>query len=110
MRVVTKQALIATVAERFRDAHQRRGEWTTPDGRDAPAIYAQLAALPATTDEDAVTAIVGDNRYTANVCNECGEDRTVTVLLGEEIHHAIDFMAICFDCLKRANRLADAAK
>lgn len=110
MRVVTKAALIATVAERYREAHQRRGEWTiTADGKDAPTVYARLAALPQPVDEATVVAVIGDNRYTENVCNECGEDRAVTVLLGEEIHHAIDMMGICLDCLKQAKRLADAA-
>jgi hypothetical protein len=110
MRVVTKAALIATVAERYREAHQRRGEWmVAPDGSDAPAIYAQLASLSEQADEAAVIAVVGDNRYTENICNECGQDRAVTVLLGEEIHHATDMMGICPDCLKQARRLAEAA-
>ena len=110
MRVITKEALIATVAERYRETHQRRGEWTTPpDGSDAPAIYAQLAALAKDTSEEAIVALIGDNRLTENICDECGEDRAVTVLMGEEIHHPTDMMAICTDCLKQAKRIADAS-
>jgi hypothetical protein len=109
MRVITKQALLATVAERFREAHQRRGEWLPAAGGDAAVIYSQLTALPVEPSEEAVIATIGDNRWTENICDECGEDRAVTVLLGEEIHHPTDMMAICLDCLKQAKRLADAS-
>lgn len=110
MRVITKQALIATAAERFRESHQRRGEWLpTAAGDDSASIYAKLVALPSGIDEEAITAAVGDNRWTENLCDECGEDRAVTVLLGEEIHHPTDMLSLCLDCLKQARRLADAS-
>lgn len=109
MRVITKQALIATAAERFRESHQRRDEWLpTVGGGDSAAIYAKLLTLPSGASEDAVTAAIGDNRWTENMCDECGEDRDVTVLLGEEIHHPTDTLSLCVDCLKQAKRLADA--
>jgi hypothetical protein len=111
MRVITKEVLITTAAERFREAHQRRGEWmASADGSDAPGIYARLRALPSDAGEEAVTAVVGDKRYTENICDECGEDKAVTILLGEEIHHPTDMAAICYDCLKQARRLADASR
>ncbi len=110
MRVTTKQTLIATIAERFRDAHQRRGEWIpTADGRDAAAIFAKLAALPKDATEELITASVGDNRWTENVCDECHEDRDITIILGEEIHHPTDAIALCPDCLKKATKLASAS-
>ena len=110
MRLVTKQALIATAAARFRENHQRRDEWIpTASGGDAAAIYAKLSALPAKAEEAEVVSIIGDNRWTENLCDECGEDRAVTVLLGEEIHHPTDMASICLDCLKKAKKLADAS-
>jgi hypothetical protein len=110
MRVVTKKSLITTVAERFRDSNQVRGDWPPSlyNGQ-AAAIYAQLSALPPKATEGDVIAITGDKRWTENICDECGEDRPVTVLLGEEIHHPTDFTAICLDCLKQAKRIADAS-
>lgn len=111
MRVITKQTLIATAAERFREAHQRRDEWLpSANGGDAAAIFAALTALPSKASEDDVVAAIGDNRWTENVCDECGEDRAVVVLLGEEPHHPTDMTAICLDCLKKAKRIADASK
>lgn len=111
MRVITKQALIATAAERFRDAHERRGEWLpTAEGGDAAAIFAKLTALPKKATEADIVAVTGDNRWTENICDECGEDRAITVLLGEEIHHPTDMMAICLDCLKQARNIGKASK
>ena len=110
MRVITKEALISTAAERFREAHQRRGEWyATQEGSDAAALFAKLVALPTPPTEEAIAAITGDNRWTLNLCDECGEDSHVTVILAEESHHPTDAVAICFQCLKQASRIADAS-
>jgi hypothetical protein len=110
MRVVTKQTLIATIAERFREANQVRGEWLPAAyNGNAPAIYAQLSALPPKATEADIIAITGDNRWTENICAECGEDSEVTVYLGEEPHHAANMTAICLSCLKQAKRLAEAS-
>jgi hypothetical protein len=111
MRVITKQDLLATAAERFREAHQRGDEWLpTANGGDAAAIYNKLRALPAKANESEYNTIIGDNRWTENLCDECGEDSAVTVLLGEEIHHPTDTVAICADCLKQARRIAKNSK
>lgn len=108
MRVIQKSALLATVADRYRDAHQRRGEWVpAPDGSDPSAVYAKLQQLPANPDEASVIAIVGDNRYTANICDECHNDVPVAVLLAEEIHHPTDMVTLCTTCLRAALELAN---
>ena len=110
MRVITKQALLATVAERFRESHQRRGEWLpTATGESSAAIYAKLTNLPTEPTEEAVIAAIGNNLWTENICDQCGEDSEVTVLLGEEIHHPTDMISVCDKCLKQAKRLADAS-
>lgn len=110
MRVITKRSLIATVADRYRAAYQRRGEWmATPDGHDSSALYQQLAALPAEASEAAITALVGDNRWTANICDECLQDQSVAVLLSEEEHHPTDAVLICLECLSAANEAAQKA-
>jgi hypothetical protein len=111
MRVISKQTLIATVAERFRADHQRRGEWQpTAEGGDASAIYTQLMAFSHAPTEETITAAIGDNRWTENICDECGEDREITIILAEEIHHPTDAVAICPTCLKQAARLASASE
>jgi len=111
MRVITKKSLIATVAQRFREANQRRDDWLATDpGGDSAAIYAKLTALSDKAGEAEVVAIVGDDRWTLNLCDECGEDSAITVILGEEIHHPTDMTAICLNCLKQARALGKASK
>src|SRR5690349_6557356 len=111
MRVVTKKALVATAAQRFRDTYQRRDEWLpAPQGGDSAAIFGKLSALPAKVDEDEIIAIIGDSSWTENICDECGQDSAITILLGEEIHHPTDLTAICLDCLKQARHLGKASK
>ncbi|MEZ4863116.1 MAG: hypothetical protein R3C14_17485 [Caldilineaceae bacterium] len=109
MIVVTKQKLIATVAERWQAAHQRRGEWfSTPTLADVQRIHAALVELPADAPEAAVIALTGDNRWTQNRCHECGVDSEVTVGLAREIHHPTDTTYICLSCLQDALALAQS--
>ena len=109
MRVIAKTDLIATAAERYREAYQRRGEWLpTATGDDPAAVYARLQMLPADADDRAVAAITGDTRWTANICDECGEDQAVTILFAEEIHHPTDSVQLCPACLQAGLALAAA--
>lgn len=110
MRLVTKRQLIATAANRFRDAFQRRGTWLpATNGFDPAAIHATLSALPADAGEEAVIAAAGDNRWTANLCDECGDDVPVTVLYAEEISHSTDTVTLCPACLSAGLALAREA-
>lgn len=109
MLLVTKQALVSTAAERYREANQRRGEWLpVHDGSDPQAIYQQLKALPTGSDPIAVAAITGDSRWTDNICDECGADCDAVVLVAIEVHHPTDITALCTHCLQQALRLAGA--
>ncbi|HMN30725.1 MAG TPA: hypothetical protein PKE45_21410 [Caldilineaceae bacterium] len=103
MHVVTKQELIATVAERWLDTYYARDHWQDgPANFDPEIIYHQLKALPATANEEAVTAITGQPWWTANICHECGLDREVTVGFGQEPHHPLDVKYLCPTCLQKA--------
>jgi hypothetical protein len=111
MELITKRGLIQSVAERYRQAHTRRGQWLPGmDGRQPEEVYAQLQALPAGASEADVAAIIGDDRYTANICDECHQDREVVVLMAIEIHHPTDSVAICPICLGQAQRLIQEAQ
>jgi hypothetical protein len=109
MQIMTKAALIATVANRYRDAYLRRSGWLQPtDGSDPVAIHARLSTLSPNATEAEVLAITGDPRWTANICDECHQDSPVTVLLAEEIHHPTDTVTLCTTCLQQAATLATA--
>ncbi len=86
---------------------RRGGRWVAREGQPSPeAIYQALKALPLHADEEAVASVTGDNRWTQNICDECGADAAITVALGAEIHHATDTAYICLSCLQRAVALA----
>jgi hypothetical protein len=107
MRVIAKSDLIASAAERYRDAYQRHGQWiAAANGLEPAAICARLEALPHNTPERTIVEITGDARWTANLCDECGEDKDITVLFGEEIHHPTDSVQICLACLQAGLKLA----
>jgi hypothetical protein len=110
MRLITKESLIATAAHRWRDAHQRRGQWLpAADNPDSQEIYQRLLALPDNAGEEQITVLVGDNRCTQNICHECGEDADITLAVGAEPHHATDSSVVCLPCLKQALALATSA-
>ena len=104
---VTKQALIASAAQRWLETYAYGGRWPdTTSTFDPQKIYTALQALPADVSEAQITAITGRADWTQNICDECGQDRAVTVGLGQEIHHAIDTKYICLPCLEQAVTLA----
>lgn len=110
MRLVTKRELIATAAARYRETYQRRNVWLpTAEGTDTAAVYAALAALPPDAGEDAVIAVAGDDRWTANPCFECGADVSVTVLLAEQPSNDTSAVPLCLGCLEAALNLARSA-
>ena len=107
MVVITKRGRIATVAKRWQATYQRRDEWlSAPQQPATDAIYAALLALPTNATEAQVLAITGDNRWTQNLCHECGLDQEVTVGFAQEPHHPTETTYICLACLNQALALA----
>jgi hypothetical protein len=110
MIVVTKQALIATIAERWLDTHYGRSRWIHATATfDPERIYLGLRTLPANASEADVLAITGQPWWTQNLCAECGNDSTVTVGFGAEPHHALDARFVCLACLEQGVQLARQA-
>lgn len=111
MQVIRKANLIAGVAANWLAAHQRRGEWLRPPGGPDPAaVYQQLAALAPDAGAEAIAKITGDERWTANICQECGQDREVLVAFGaSEVTHPTDTAYICLQCLEASVELARRA-
>lgn len=103
MVIVTKQKLIATVAERWQATYQRREEWLpAPQVTATNAVYTALRALPADATEAQVIALTGDNRWTQNRCHECSVDSAVTVGFAQEAHHPTETTYLCLPCLQQA--------
>lgn len=111
MRVVTKKELIGSVAERFASTYKSQNRWPTDrDYSKEIAIHAALSSLPPNSDEEAVTAIIGHNRFTRNICHQCSNDSDVTVVFGSEKHHMLDVRYLCPQCLEKGIRLASTAE
>lgn len=107
MIVVTKKALIATVAERWQETYSSRGRWLTADATvDPEAVYRALKALSSAANESDVAAATGQPWWTENLCSECGADSDVTVGFGQEIHHPTDTRYVCLSCLQAGLVLA----
>lgn len=103
MVIVTKQKLIATVAERWRATYQRREEWLLASQVAATGdVYAALCALPTSATEAQIIALTGDNRWTQNRCHECSVDSEVTVGFAQEAHHPTETTYLCLSCLQQA--------
>jgi hypothetical protein len=107
MQVIRKVDLIAQVAENWRLAHQRRNEWIVPEqGAHPKAMYERLLTLSRRATEEDVVAILGDDRWTVNICQQCGKDRDVLVAFGAgEVHHPTDTAFVCVACLEAAVEL-----
>lgn len=110
MYVIRKSDLVALAAENWRVAHQRRNEWLVAEGKAHPEeIYKQLKALPDNATQKDVDAITGDSYWTANICQECGEDRQIIVAFGaHETDHPTDSAYLCIGCLEAGVQLARA--
>lgn len=123
MELRTKRELIAGIAEVFKQRHCRKGLSANPPAHlydaqsgwyryrdfDPKPQYERLLALPKGATEEQVVAIAGTNVWTENVCDECGQDVEVTVILGEEEDYESRTAWICPECLEKALELAKTA-
>lgn len=110
MYVIRRKDLIRNVAENWRLAHQRRAEWMVAPGAPHPEeIHRKLVALPPNAGPKEIAEITGDKRWTANLCQECGEDREILVVFGaHEVSHPTDAAFLCLGCLEAGVQLARA--
>ena len=71
-------------------------------------ISAALAALaPEELTKGRIDAIIGNDSWTRNQCDECGEDHEVTVRLEEQSHYDERWLNLCVACLQGAARFAE---
>lgn len=101
--VRTKRALIATVAERWKEQYWSPRGWKfTHAGPNRMAIYKRLVALsPNATEADVIEAMgLGSrNGWIENRCDHCDRDVDVTVRLGDEPDDESSTAYVCRECL-----------
>ncbi len=101
MRLVSEIRGPHTVAERWREAYFRNGQWRAEisNRRSPQAIYERLIAMPAGATEADVEAIIGNDSWCGVPCIECAAENAAVVEIGAEAY-------ICRACLREALELA----
>lgn len=107
MRVTTRRALVASVAERWKQTYygSLRG-WREVLGGSSYEIYEKLVALdPATATPEEVDAIIGNTSWTGYACSSCDEDADESVTVDGM---SDDCATLCRSCLLAALALLPA--
>lgn len=95
MNIIKKTDLIENVYDKW--IEQYRG--STDEDK---LLVAVILKTEKPTTEEHVERIIGNNSWTRNICNECGNDSEITVQLGEEPDYDSATAKICPECLKKA--------
>ncbi len=104
MELIRKQDKIDGVADRWKEQYYTgaRG-WFSIGGLDKEAIYNQLVALTDDTRTEAeITRIIGNDSWTSNTCDECGQNAAVLVQVGQEPDYESRTACVCVSCLRMA--------
>lgn len=94
MKLITKENLLKNIVK----------DWKFQYGDSSPEITQKLQSLEDPTEEQ-VTAIIGNNSWMSNICDECGREVPVSVKLGEEVDETelyANAANICTICLQKA--------
>ena len=71
-------------------------------------VTQKLADLPMNErTPEKISAIIGNDSWTSNECDECDKDCEVLVRLGEEPDYDARWCDVCFDCLSKACDMAN---
>lgn len=108
MRIITERQEILGVAERWKNNYCKPGgEWyTLHKNISAGFIYSRLYELDLNTaTAKQVNDIIGNESWTRIKCDECEENKTELIDVGQKEDYESRTACICFDCLKKANEL-----
>lgn len=98
---------VQRVADRWKQQYCHGGDWGSLLRGSSHAIYTKLAALPSTATAADVAAIIGNDGWIGEDCDECGE-HTAIVLLGDEPDHESHTVYLCADCVRRVQQLIES--
>lgn len=104
--VTTKRWLIDNVAQHWQAQYLDGWTWRIIGHPSAPRrtqdTYNRLVTLPAGATEEDVTAIIGNNSWTRNTCDQCEQDVAATVLVGAAPTIESRTASLCRDCVLAA--------
>ncbi len=102
MELIRKQDKIDRVADHWKNVYSGPRGWYS-SVFDAESVYTGLIALTDDTrTEDRVNRIIGNNYWTRNTCDECGQDAAVLVQVGQEPDYESRTACVCVSCLRMA--------
>lgn len=108
--IVTKQSLIERAADMWKEQYYNKkletwGNWGKfYNGLTPEEIYQKLLGVKT---EDEVKKAIGNGSWTRNICNECGLDSDIVVVLGEKPDIESSTASICPNCLRKALALVE---
>ena len=108
MKLRTKRQLIDGVAAAWKAQywHPLHGWMYSTPQNDKEAFYKELAELPPGATETQVTAVLGQQTWTENKCNECQRDVDVLIHLGEDPDYDSVTFYLCPACAAQAVALS----
>jgi len=102
MIVTTKKQILKNLPKHWRQSYPKGRDLAS--GKNSDKIYIALVNEKELTEERA-NEIIGNDSWTRNSCDECGEDVEVTVMVGEEPDYESRTASICINCLNKAVEL-----
>ena len=109
MELITRQTRANQAAQRWHRQYGPRFPESTAFG-DTEVIYQRLVALGPTPNPDDVDRIIGNDSWTRlGECDECDQQKSVLVQVGEEPDYESHTATICVDCLQAALALVNEA-
>lgn len=101
MKVITERDKIREVLARWSNQYARY-----PIGDEKHLVTAGLRTLDLETcSANSVNKIIGNDSWTTLRCNECDENKTAIVEIGQEPDYESMTAYVCKDCIAAAGRL-----
>lgn len=102
MNVITERSLILTVAKRWEETYSS-GVYGS-DKLDKLKLLNKMDVETATADD--VAGIIGNRSWTRLTCDECKQDVSAVIEVGEEPDYESATAQLCFECISKASALA----
>lgn len=105
MPILTKQALLDSVAERWKTHHfwGCPRVWRNRYTPNSQAVYSQLKELADPTENN-IAAIIGNYFWTELLCQNCKKDVSAVYQFGSDIE---PLFQVCPNCLKSAVQMLE---
>lgn len=102
MNIITRKSLAAYAAMRWKGRYFNENNLHPWLSDDKEKTHSDLIALGENPNPDDVDSIIGNDSWTATICDECGSKNVAVVVIGEPRDYESSTAEICKDCLATA--------